>query len=128
MRVTFSPAKLARCTPESKPYEVWDTKVGGLYVRVQPTGIRSFNVFFRGKRRSIGKVGQMTIDGARFRARAILNEAAVNGWDAAAKALDTANGKGVSTLRDFYEQRYEPHALAEQKDAKGNLKANACGS
>ena len=126
MRVTFSPAKLARCTPEPKPYEVWDTKVGGLYVRVQPTGVRSFNVFFRGKRRSIGKVGQMTIDGARFKARQILNEAAVNGWDAAAKALDTANGKGVSTLRDFYEKRYEPHALAEQKDAKGNLAAILC--
>ena len=61
--------------PDNKPYEVMDTEVRGLGIRVMPTGIKTFILFrrFSGSRnpvrRSLGTYGDMSLAQARDKAR-----------------------------------------------------------
>lgn len=65
--------------PTGKDRVVWDDKMPGFGLRVQPTGIRSYVVQYRNAQRrsrrlTIGKHGAVTAEGAREIARRILNE------------------------------------------------------
>lgn len=117
MRVSLTPAKLA-AKPKAKPFEIHDAQVSGLFVRVQPSGAKSFYVSWaRGRRRVLGKVGVLTIEAARIKARRILNEAAENGEPS------ITTRKRAATLGDYLTEHYKPMARAEHKDAEGTLKA-----
>jgi integrase len=60
---------------DGKPYDIKDTQVPGLHVRVMPTGHRSFVLLGRfpnkphPTRRALGGYGQLTLEGARDKAR-----------------------------------------------------------
>ena len=65
--------------PTGKDRVVWDDKMPGFGLRVQPSGIRSYLVQYRNAQRrsrrlTIGKHGAVTAEGAREIARQILNE------------------------------------------------------
>jgi integrase len=65
--------------PMGKDRVVWDDKMPGFGLRVQPSGIRSYVVQYRNAQRrsrrlTIGKHGAVTAEGAREIARQILNE------------------------------------------------------
>lgn len=57
------------------PYRLWDSTVPQLFVRVQPSGIKSFNVqWSRTSSRSLGKWPGLTVEAARRKARDALVE------------------------------------------------------
>jgi integrase len=94
-----------------EPYRVWDMDVPQMFVRVQPTGIKSYNVqWSRTSSKSLGKHPAKTPEAARVAARAILNDASENGVPEAAKKRAK-----VETLRDFLGKEFEPWASANQK-------------
>jgi integrase len=98
---------LAQC----EPYRVWDVDVPQLFVRVQPSGIKSYNVqWSRASSKSLGKHPAKTVEAARVAARAILNDASENGVPEAAKRRAK-----VATFRDFLDKEFEPWASANQK-------------
>ncbi len=117
MRIRLSPIAITRAKARAEPFELLDTEVPGLIVRVQPSGIKSFIVTWRrSRRKTIGRVGIFTVEQARLKARKMLLEAKEHGEPTAAIAKAIALG-------EFFEQHYRPYATANAKDAAGNLKA-----
>ena len=76
-RIKFTPAYVNRLAPAAKPYRQWDSEVPKLFLRLQPTGVKSFNVeVTRGTSHALGKWPTLTIEGARKQARVILGQLA----------------------------------------------------
>lgn len=104
--------------PEARPLELRDARVGGLLLRVQPSGTKSYIVeWARGKRRTIGRHPVMTLDGARETARRLLGEAAEHGAPVAViQAAKSAESQAdVRTFGEFMRERYGPHVQATAK-------------
>ncbi|RXK64738.1 DUF4102 domain-containing protein [Stenotrophomonas sp. MA5] len=84
-KLTIRAVELAK--PAEKPYELSDSDMKGLLLRVQPSGVKSYIVTWgRGKRRTLGKHPVMTLAGARAAALAALSEASQHGAPLAAVA------------------------------------------
>ena len=95
--------------PRARPYEIPDAKQPGLLLRVQPSGVKSFIVqWARGKRLTLKpRYPSLTLDDARTRARAALNEADKLGAPANWKPKGgTGPAPEVRTLKDFLDKRY----------------------
>ncbi|WP_242163384.1 integrase family protein [Lysobacter sp. M15] len=66
--------------PTAQPYRLWDVTVPQLHVRVQPSGVKSWNVqWTRQQAKSLGKFPGVTVDAARDHARRVLQEVANHG-------------------------------------------------
>ncbi|MFT4574413.1 MAG: integrase [Marinomonas primoryensis] len=134
MAQTLTNAYLIKLQPKDKPFEISDTKLHGLLVRVQPTGRKTFYYSYRnssGKknRTSIGEFGKLTI----AQARDIAGEMAadvLHGVDLQKqkqekqKEFSSAKGK---TLSRFLEDQYEPWVKTHFKSGEQTiamLKAN----
>lgn len=77
-KLTIRAVELAK--PSERPYEISDSDMKGLLLRVQPSGVKSYIVTWgRGKRRTLGKHPVMTLAGARAAALAALSEASQHG-------------------------------------------------
>lgn len=90
-----------------KEYEVHDTIVIGLYVRVTMAGAKSYIVRWgRARKKTLGRVGILTLDQARQEAIQHLYEARKHGEPLAV----TQNRKGAAlpTLRTFIDDTYMP--------------------
>lgn len=90
---------------------VFDDKLTGFIMEVRASGSVTFYVRYRDARSRqremrIGRLGDVTVDEARRRAREIRAEAAL-GRDPAG---DRDRLRGVPTFADFVESRYLPHA------------------
>ena len=91
--------------PAARPWIVWDDKVTGFGVRVQPSGAKSFIVNFRAgkggplKRMVIARIGEMLPGQARQRARAIMERAGLG--EDPDKARDAA--LAMPTLEEVFE-------------------------
>lgn len=71
----LNPSVVESAKPEDAPYRLWDTVVPQLHVRVQPSGVKSWNVqWSRTSTRALGKWPAVTVEAARTRARAVLAE------------------------------------------------------
>lgn len=117
MRVKLSPAIIARAKPRSTPFELSDSVVPGLLVRVQPSGVKSYIVSWRrGRRKTIGRVGKHTVEQMRVKARRILLDAEEHGEP-------NVVARRSATLGEFFREHYKPHAETTHKDHVGNLKA-----
>jgi hypothetical protein len=63
--------------PQTKPFEISDTRLSGFILRVQPSGIRTYYARFgRNRRVVLGSVGDLTPDVARERCRKVLGNVA----------------------------------------------------
>jgi Arm DNA-binding domain len=63
--------------PQTKPFEVYDTRLRGFTLRIQPSGSRSYYARFeRNRRVVIGKVDTISPDEARLRCQKILGSVA----------------------------------------------------
>jgi hypothetical protein len=61
--------------PQSKPFEIYDNRLSGFTLRVQPSGVRSYYARFgRNRRVVIGKVDTISPEEARVRCQKILAE------------------------------------------------------
>lgn len=108
--------KLARnevrdAKPQDRPYEIRDTELKGLLLRVQPSGVKSYVLELgRGRRRTIGSAASLTLKQVRLTARQ---------WTADrdnGKLPPAARGKSRPlTLGEFIEKHYAPWIVAENK-------------
>jgi Arm DNA-binding domain len=77
---TFIGAKLLSskaAQPTKKPFEIYDSRLAGLTLRVQPTGVRSYYARFgRSRRIALGKVGTLPPDEAREKCQKVLGNVA----------------------------------------------------
>jgi hypothetical protein len=68
-------SKLAQ--PAIKPFEIYDSRLAGFTLRVQPTGVRSYYARLgRSRRIALGKVGTLLPDEARERCQQVLGNVA----------------------------------------------------
>ena len=102
---------------KSKPFEIWDSRLSGFVLRIQPSGARSYYAQIgRGKRIAIGKVGELTPDEARERCQKVLGNVAHG--RAPLHEIDGAEGL---TLGEFITDTYAPWAKAHRRDASKTL-------
>ena len=103
-----------------KEYEVHDTLVVGLYVRVTAAGAMSYVVRWkRARKKALGRVGILTLDQARQEATQYLYEARKHGEPLAV----TQNRKGTAlpTLREFIDDTYMPWFKTHHKGYEKTL-------
>jgi len=120
----LSPAVVEAAKPEAEPYRVWDTVVPQLHLRVQPSGVKSWNVqWSRTRSKALGKWPGVTVEAARAKARAVLAETDEHGAPLAViEAAKPAAEKPI-TLGDFIRKHYAPWALAHQKAGQATVDA-----
>lgn len=113
----ISNSLVANLKPADKPYEVRDTRLKGLLLRVQPSGVMSYYVeYARGKRINLGRADAVTPAQARDQAKTILA-------DAYKGADPTAPRKAAKehTLRTFLDDLYEPWAKAHVRSFSNTM-------
>ncbi len=110
---------VAGLEPRPEPYEIADTGVPGLLIRVQPSGVKSWPVQYgRGKRTTIKEHFPVaTVEAARTQALEILRDAAKDGTPEAAKRRAKSR-----TLRQFLDDDLEPWAITHRKWGAGAVK------
>jgi integrase len=87
--------------PTKKPFEIYDSRLPGFTLRVQPSGVRSYYARFgRNRRIALGKVGALLPEEARDRCQKVLGNFAHG-----RHPLQGLNGKGP-TLGQFIEDVY----------------------
>ncbi|HBO9561423.1 TPA: site-specific integrase [Pseudomonas aeruginosa] len=101
-------------------YEVHDTTVTGLFVRVTASGHKAYVVTWgRAKKRTLGRVGVLTLDQARKEALQYLAEAREYGEPlAVTQGRRSANSL---TLRRFIDDHYSPWMATNLKSADKTL-------
>ncbi|MCJ9428060.1 tyrosine-type recombinase/integrase [Kordiimonas marina] len=105
--------------PAAKPYEVRDTQVKGLIVRVQPSGTKSYYCEFRrGRRISLGKACHLSVEEARTAAITAISEAR-NGEDPAAARK---RRKAVSSFKEYLDAHYGPWLIENTSSGEATIK------
>jgi len=72
MKKLLSQRLAERAKPQEKPYQIHDTAIPGLVLRVQPTGTKVWKLIQQRKPRTLGKMPVMTFGMARTKAERIL--------------------------------------------------------
>ena len=126
MRTKITQRVADAAAPEGKPYEIHDTDLKGLLLRVQPSGAKSFVVTWgRGKRRTLGRYPVMTVAGARAAALTALAESAEHGAPLAVIEANKPAADKPVTVGEFINQHYSPWALTHQKAGQATIDALA---
>jgi len=107
------------------PYEVYDTKTAGFFIRIQPSGVMSYNCqYARHRRKSLGKVGQLIpadlrkeIEEARDQAIEIQQQERNGGYNPDKHSVSNQ----VGTLKDFIDNEYAPWFKAHRDPPYSNL-------
>ncbi|WP_439870828.1 phage integrase [Pseudomonas syringae] len=103
-------------------YEVHDTTVTGLFVRVTAAGHKAYVVrWARGKKKTLGRVGILTLEKARKSAIQYLAEANEHGEPLAVS--QQRHDAGMPTLENFLTDVFEPWANAHHRDARNGNRA-----
>ena len=123
MQAVISNPLLKTIKPADKPYEVRDTKLKGLLLRVQPSGVMSYYVqYARGRRESLGRADAITPAQARENAKAVLG-IVYSGRD----PMATRRKEKSHTFTSFIDEVYKPWAEANLRSHKitvARLKGN----
>ena len=124
----LSPAIIEGHKPEAVPYRIWDSVVPQLHLRVQPSGVKSWNVqWSRTSSRSLGKWPGVTVDSARAKAKAVLVETDTHGAPAAVVEARKPAAEKPITLGDFIAEHFAPWARVNQKAGTATVAAlEAC--
>lgn len=118
----LSPAVVEGAKPEADPYRIWDTMVPQLHLRVQPSGVKSWNVqWSRQRTKALGKWPGVTVESARTKARAVLSETDQHGAPLAVIEANKPEADKPQTFGDFLTRHYEPWALAHQKQGAATI-------
>ena len=103
-----------------REYEIHDTTVTGLFVRVTAAGAKSYVVTWaRGRKKTLGRVGILTLDQARQEATQYLAEARKLGEPLA--ITQGRKGATLPSLRDFIDDTYMPWFKAHHKGHEKTL-------
>ena len=113
MRSPITQRLIASLKPAPQEYDVHDTKLVGLILRVYPSGRMVYTVqYARGKRHTLGRADLLSVDEARNQARTIL----ANGPPEAPPPPSLS-----CPLSEFLNERYSPWVLVHRKDAAATL-------
>ncbi|CAI8882081.1 integrase [Pseudomonas sp. IT-196MI5] len=103
-----------------REYEVHDTTITGLFVRVTAAGARSYVVTWaRGRKKTLGRVGILTLDQARQEATQYLADARKHGEPLAVS--QGRKGAALPSLRDFIDHTYMPWFKTHHKGHEKTL-------
>lgn len=111
-KLKFTNSLITSLKPEKGRYDVYDTEVSGLHLRVTPAGVKTYSVRYRNlegnrPRYTIGKHGSITLKQARDIAKKKLAVVSLGGDPQADKL--TARKKGrMPTLKQFLDDTYLP--------------------
>lgn len=109
MRAVLTKRLITSVAPQARPYELRDTQVQGLLLRVQPSGHKAWVIeWARGKRRTLGALGHLSLDQARAHAAQAMAEVIQQGLPSIAKPE-----RPRCSLAAFLSDHYEPWARAE---------------
>jgi Arm DNA-binding domain len=105
-RVNLTKRILDATRPAAKDYQVWDTKVRGLGVRVYPSGAKSFilqyrNAAGRTRKTALGRYGTLTVDKAREKAIKLLGTI-LDGHDPSEEKRENRRVLTIGELADLY--------------------------
>jgi integrase len=119
MKLALTQKLVADANPKASAYRLHDTKVPGLFLRVLPSGVKSWNVTWaRNRDMAIGRFPVVTLEAARQRARQKLAEADEHG-----APLDRKAARKDLTFGDFIRDQYGPHVEATAKAGKATVAA-----
>lgn len=127
MQTRLLKSNVQKFQARAAPFDVADSELPGLVLRVQPTGSRTFYWTYRlvghRSRYRLGAWPALSPDGARQLARKIAAEVADGRDPNKRRAFERADAQRqrVSTLRAFLDQRYEPWAQANLRSAEAQL-------
>ncbi len=140
MKAKLTEKLIRTLEPTAKLFKVWDTEQAGLFVRVMPSGTKTFAVFVRADGRgtdyTIGKWGALTLAQAREQAKAALGKVAT-GTDpqqekkaakaAREQAKRDADRARKATLGVYLDETYGPWVIRHRKAGAATLaRLNAC--
>ncbi|VUD66379.1 Tyrosine recombinase XerC [Thalassocella blandensis] len=114
--------------PTNKMFKVWDTDVKGFFLRVMPSGTKTFAVFYRidgkGRDYTIGHYGRLTPEQASRIAKSKLAEvsAGTDIQESKKASVKAAERHKYSTLKGFIELKYADWALSHLRGAKEQLR------
>lgn len=118
IQAIISHTLLKRLRPSDKPYEVRDTQLKGLILRVQPSGVMSYYVQYgRGRRISIGHADAISPAQARDQAKPILGEAYAGKDPMAARRAAKAH-----SFSTFIDEIYRPWAESNLRTAEDTVR------
>lgn len=127
-RENLTEDRIRKARPEAREVRLYDAKVAALFLRVLPSGIKTWCVTWgRNRVRAIGKWPGVTVEAARVQASAILVETAEHGAPVAVIEANKPAAEKPITLGDFVTEHFAPWAKAHQKNARATLDAlRAC--
>ncbi|MBL6691599.1 MAG: site-specific integrase [Pseudomonadales bacterium] len=127
MKGKLTNKSVAALKPESRIYKVWDNELSGFFVRVMPSGTKTYAIHYRhngqGRDHTLGRHGAITPTIARKMAVAKLGEVA-RGVDVQAERKQhsrIAKKAKYDTLGGFIEHRYAEWVTTERKSGKETL-------
>lgn len=102
--------------PATKPFEIYDSRLPGFTLRVQPSGVRSdYARFGRNRRISLGKVGALLPEEAREKCQKVLGNVAHGHHP-----LQGLGGTDGLTLGQFIDEIYSPWVKANRVRTAAN--------
>jgi hypothetical protein len=102
--------------PATKPFEIYDSRLPGFTLRVQPSGVRSYYARFgRNRRISLGKVGALLPEEAREKCQKVLGNVAHGHHP-----LQGLGGTDGLTLGQFIDEIYSPWVKANRVRTAAN--------
>ncbi|WP_149088410.1 site-specific integrase [Pseudomonas prosekii] len=120
MKEKLTAKLLASLQITGKEYEVHDTTVSGLFVRVTAAGAKSYVVSWaRGRKKTLGRMGILTLEQARAEATQYLAEARTLGEPLA--VTQGRRGATLPSLRDFIDDIYMPWFKTHHKGHEKTL-------
>lgn len=111
--------------PETQRYELSDTEIHGLRLRISPTGVKSFVLMYKNKaqkrcRYTIGKLGKITLTDARKSAKKRLAEIEL-GQDPQQEKREARQRELTPTLQVFIDGDYAKYQRAQFRSADKTL-------
>lgn len=117
MKATINNSLLPKLKPKETHYDVWDEKLGGFHLRVNPNGKMVYRcAYARGKVATIGKAEMLTPAQARDQAKQLLGDAAVGIYPSITQPAASA-----LTLRKYLEGEHSQWRLLNRKRAEEDL-------
>jgi len=124
MKISLTQTVIEKAIPRSSPYEIRDTRLPGLLVRVQPSGVKTFYCEYRrGSRVKLGRFQTFSVKEAREQAKAVLKEV-YNGGD---PALAIRRKKKAVTYEQFLSEHYGPWAFINHINKTDVVEKVRCG-
>lgn len=122
MKAKLTQSLLNGLATTGSTYEVHDTTITGLFVRVTANGHKAYVIrWARGKKKTLGRVGIVTLERARKEAIQYLAEANEHG-EPLSVAQDRISGS-MPTLERFLTDTFEPWAIEHHRDATNGNRA-----